>query len=257
MKILSTISLALLISLHMLACGQNLTDIPPKGPVSHSIWNNLLQKHVKSDGFVDYKGLIRDKAKLQEYLDLLSSAHPQDSWGKNERMAYWINAYNAFTVKLIVDNYPIESIKDIKNGIPFVNTVWDIKFINIQGKEYDLNNIEHGILRKEFNDARFHAAINCASYSCPVLRNEAYVADKLDEQLEDATRKFINDSRRNKLSPDNPKLSSYFKWYSGDFKDYAGSVRAFINKYADTKIKEDADFDYLDYDWRLNDAAKF
>ncbi|MCB0663353.1 MAG: DUF547 domain-containing protein, partial [Saprospiraceae bacterium] len=144
-----------------------------------------------------------------------------------------------------------------KNGIPFVNTVWDIKFIKIQGKEYDLNNIEHSILRKDFKDARIHAAVNCASYSCPVLRNEAFVASKLDAQLDDSMRKFVNDTRRNRISENDPKLSSIFKWFSGDFKDDAGSVRAFVNKYAKTKIKDGANIDYLEYDWRLNDAAKF
>jgi hypothetical protein len=256
MKILSAFTLALLFSIQLSACNPG-AAIPPKDPVSHAIWNELLQKHVGADGFVDYQGFIKDKAKFQQYLDLLQSAHPQASWGRDEQMAYWINAYNAFTVKLILDNYPVESIKDIKNGIPFVNTVWDIKFIKIQGEEYDLNNIEHGILRKDFKDARIHAAVNCASYSCPVLRGEAFVASRLDAQLDAAMTAFVNDPRRNKLSADNPKLSSIFKWYSGDFKDEAESIRAYVNKYAKTKINKDADIDYLDYDWRLNDAAKF
>ena len=257
MKSLLTISLSVIFTISHFACNQGIGDIPPKDTVSHTIWNELLQQHVEADGFVDYKGFVKDKAKLQKYLDLLSSAHPQENWSREEKMAYWINAYNAFTVKLIVDNYPVESIKDIKNGIPFVNTVWDIKFIKIQGKEYDLNNIEHSILRKDFKDARIHAAVNCASYSCPVLRNEAFVASKLDAQLDDSMRKFVNDTRRNRISENDPKLSSIFKWFSGDFKDDAGSVRAFVNKYAKTKIKDGANIDYLEYDWRLNDAAKF
>jgi hypothetical protein len=250
------ILISLFIAGGLFACNNNVSNLPVKEPVSHDIWDGLLKKHVKSNGFVDYKGFIKDKATLQKYLDQLSSAHPQDSWSREEKMAYWINAYNAYTVKLIVDNYPVKSIKDIKNGIPFVNTVWDIKFIKIQGEEYDLNNIEHGILRKDFEDARIHAAVNCASVSCPVLRDEAFVANKLDAQLDDAMKKFVNDGERNKISASNPKLSSIFKWFSGDFKDDAGSVRKFVNKYAQTKINESADIEYLDYDWNLNDASK-
>lgn len=222
-------------------------------PISHEIWDGLLKKHVQQDGFVDYKGFVNDRAQLDKYLSLLSSTHPDDSWSRAEQMAYWINAYNAFTVKLIVDHYPVASIKDIKRGIPFVNTVWDIKFIEIQGQKYDLNNIEHGILRKEFKDARIHAAVNCASYSCPRLRGEAFTAAKLEAQLDDAMRIFVNDPLRNQITAEKGELSAIFNWFSGDFKDDAGSVRAFVNQYAKEKLKPDAKITHLDYDWSLND----
>ncbi|MCB0555208.1 MAG: DUF547 domain-containing protein [Phaeodactylibacter sp.] len=238
-----------------LSCNSNASKVlSPQPPVSHEIWDGLLQKYVRPDGFVDYKGFVLDSAQLNSYLALLSSAHPQKSWPKAEQMAYWINAYNAFTVKLIVDHYPVESIKDIKRGIPFVNSVWDIKFIEIQGQTYDLNNIEHGILRKEFNDARIHAAINCASYSCPPLRNEAYWAGKLDSQLDDAMRHFVNDPLRNQVSADKAEISQIFSWFSGDFKRDAGSVRDYINRYAEEKLRPEGKISYLDYNWSLNDA---
>lgn len=224
------------------------------GPVSHDLWDRLLKKHVGQDGFVDYQGMVRDSAGLIDYLDLLASSHPGDSWSKAQVMAYWINAYNAYTVKLIVDNYPLSSIKDIKRGIPFINTVWDIKFIHIQGKTYDLNNIEHGILRKDFNDARIHAAVNCASFSCPKLRPEAFVADKVDEQLDDSMRSFVNDQLRNQISTDKAQLSSIFNWFKGDFKSHAGSLEAFINKYSKQKISEKTTITFLDYDWSINDV---
>lgn len=237
------------------SCNNKLETVADsKQPVSHEIWDGLLKKHVNSDGFADYKGFKKDEKDLDSYLKLLSSAHPQTSWSKAEQMAYWINAYNAFTVKLILDYYPVKSIKDIKNGIPFVNSVWDIRFINIQGIEYDLNNIEHNILRKLYNDARIHAAINCASYSCPQLRNEAYVAEKLEKQLEEATRLFINDPRRNKVSRKEAEISKIFLWFGGDFKDENGSIRNFINKYSDTKLSADGKISYLNYDWSLNDV---
>ena len=161
-------------------------------PISHTLWDSLLQLHVTTSGRVDYKGFIKDSTKLQQYLNLLSSHHPNDKfWTKEERLAYWINVYNAFTVKLIIDHYPVQSIKDIKNGIPFVNTVWDIKFIHIEDQTYDLNNIEHGIIRARFNDPRIHFAVNCASISCPKLLNKAFQAEKLNGQLNEAARSFF------------------------------------------------------------------
>lgn len=250
-----TIALSLL--LHA-ACGvQYPKDIREKPPVSHELWDSLLKKHVDEQGFVDYKGMQKDSTRLNKYLELLSGSHPnKKSWTKEEQMAYWINAYNAFTVKLILDHYPVNSIKDIKQGIPFVNTVWDIKFINIQGQEYDLNNIEHGILREFWNDARIHAAVNCASYSCPRLRDEAFTANELDAQLDDAMKLFINDSRRNKIGTDKAELSEIFNWFKGDFKDDAGSLQKFINRYSDKKITDQMDISHLEYDWKLNDAGR-
>lgn len=238
-----------------LSCATSTGKVSAPGePVSHDLWNDLLQQHVNDDGFVNYKGFIEDSLMLNQYLQLLASSHPQDTWSREEQMAYWINAYNAFTVKLIVDHYPVPSIKDIKRGIPFVNTVWDIKFIHLQDQTYDLNNIEHGILRKYYDDARIHAAVNCASYSCPRLRNEAFVAKRLEEQLDDAMRSFINDPLRNRVSADKAELSQIFSWFSGDFKQDARSIREYINRYADEKLSENGKITYIDYDWRLNDA---
>lgn len=224
-------------------------------PVTHEIWDGLVKKHVKSDGFVDYKGFIRDSAELNRYLRLLETSHPSDKgWTREEQMAYWINAYNAYTVDLITRNYPTESIKDIKRGVAFVNSVWDIKFIKIQGYTYDLNNIEHNILRPVFKDARIHAAVNCASYSCPRLRNEAFTAKRLEEQLDDSMRQFVNDPVRNKIGAEKAQISEIFKWFKGDFERDAGSVRAFLNRYAETKLTEKTDISYMDYLWTLNEA---
>lgn len=221
-------------------------------PVNHDQWTSLVSRHVSAEGWVDYPGFQKDSQQLKNYLDLLSSAHPNDrNWSPDEQLAYWINAYNAFTVKLIVDHYPVESIKDIKNGIPFVNTVWDIKFINIEGHNYDLNNIEHGIIRKYFDEPRIHFAINCASVSCPKLLNEAYVADRLDQQLTTAARAFLADPLRNQVSE--YKVSSIFSWFRGDFKKQSGSLIEFINNYAPQTIPLDAELTFLDYNWQLNE----
>ena len=222
-------------------------------PVTHEIWNGLLKKHVNADGWVDYKGFIRDSAELNRYLKVLETAHPNDkTWSRNEQMAYWINAYNAYTVQLIVRNYPVKSIKDIKKGLAFVNSVWDIQFIKIQGFTYDLNNIEHNILRPIYKDPRVHAAVNCASYSCPKLRPEAYTAARLDEQLNDAMAGFVNDPIRNRISSSKAEISEIFKWFKGDFEQNGQNLRAFLNQFSKEKITDKTDIAHLDYNWSLN-----
>ena len=219
----------------------------------HERWDSLLKEHVSAAGWVDYVGFQKDSVRLNSYLNLLSRNHPNEKhWSKNERMAYWINAYNAFTVKIVADHYPVSSIKDIKNGIPFVNTVWDIKFISIEGEEYDLNNIEHGILRPKFGEPRIHFAVNCASYSCPPLANFAFEAEILDRQLDQLAKKFVNDPLRNQItSTSQAKLSKIFSWFKGDFTKDQNLIE-FINQYAETKLNNDADIDYLEYNWAVN-----
>lgn len=224
-------------------------------PVSHDQWTTLLSKHVSPEGYVDYEAFLIDSAQLNQYLQLLSSAHPNDEhWSREEQLAYWINAYNAFTVKLIVDHYPVASIKDIKNGIPFVNTVWDMKFIDIEGHLYDLNNIEHGIIRKHFDEPRIHFAVNCASISCPKLLNQAYLPDHLEEQLTEATKGFLSDPTRNNIAEH--QLSSIFSWFKGDFTKSAGSLISFVNQYSTHQLPENAKLTFLDYNWQLNEVPR-
>ncbi len=224
-------------------------------PISHEIWDGLLKKHVSSAGFVDYGGFKDDQAKLSAYLKLVSENAPAKDWSTNEKLAYWINAYNAFTVQLILDNAKsnIKSIKDIGSSIkiPFVNTPWDVKFIKIGGEEMDLNNIEHGIIRKQFNEPRIHFALVCAAKSCPPLRNEAFVASRLSAQLDDQGKKFINDSYKNEVSANSMNISKLFNWYGGDFKK-SDPILNWINRYANTKAKPSAKVSYKDYNWSLN-----
>lgn len=221
--------------------------------IDHAEWTVLLSQYVNDDGWVDYKGLQSDTDRLEVYLNKLKSNHPNpNTWSREERMAYWINAYNAFTVKLIIDNYPIESIKDIKKGIAFINSVWDIEFIQIEGQNYTLNNIEHGILRPKFEEPRVHFAINCASFSCPVLSKEAYTAENLEAQLTQAAKQFLSDTRRNQVTAKSLKLSKIFSWFKGDFTTDQ-SLIDFLNQYADIKIDSKAEVEFLEYDWRIND----
>ena len=253
MKNLTVILSAIIVIFFVNACG--VKDYKSSSrPITHEIWDSLLQKHVTEEGHVSYKGIIQDSIPFNRYISLLKNNHPNDAnWNKNEQLAYWINAYNAFTVKLIVDNYPVKSIKDIKNGIPFVNTVWDIKFIDIEGVTYDLNNIEHSIIRKNFDEPRIHFAVNCASISCPRLRNEAFRPERLDSQLADNAYYFLANPVKNDFSdPANLKVSKILKWYGGDFKgkEYGG-VKGFLKKYGPAH-NDDAEIDYLNYDWNLN-----
>lgn len=222
-------------------------------PISHELWDSLLTTHVSEEGWVDYKGFVRDSQLLKTYTSLLSSAHPNDAnWSREEQLAYWINAYNAFTVLLIIRHYPTQSIKDIKKGIPFVNTVWDIKFIQIEDEIYDLNNIEHSILRPKFEEPRIHFAVNCASVSCPALFNRAFTSQKIERQLTDSAVRFLADESRNKVGSNRLYLSKIFSWFKGDFTKN-GSLIDFLNKYAPVQISKDADIEYLDYDWNLNE----
>jgi len=220
--------------------------------VDHEQFSQLLKKNVTSDGLVNYKGFIEDSLLLNKYLNELSTNPPSTKWSDEEQLAYWINAYNGFTIQLIIRNYPLESIKDIKKGITFVNSVWDIKFFEIGGEKLDLNKIEHGIIRKRFDEPRIHFAVNCASYSCPALRNEAFTSEKLDKQLDEQATSFINDEKRNKITPDNPQISSIFNWFTGDFTKELTLVE-FINQYSEVKINEGVKPSYLDYDWSLNE----
>ncbi|MEM6735190.1 MAG: DUF547 domain-containing protein [Bacteroidota bacterium] len=223
--------------------------------VSHTTFDALLQKHVDDKGLIDYKGLKADRSELKMYLSQLESNPPQKDWTESEKLAYWINAYNAYTLELILSYYPVKSIKDIGSTIkiPFVSTAWDVKFINIGNETYDLNNIEHGIIRKEFDEPRIHFALVCAAISCPKLRKEAYLPETLDEQLTIAANEFLSNSQKNEFkNAKSAKLSKLFNWYKGDF-DNDGSLIAYINKYAPIKLAQDAKIRWQEYDWSLNE----
>lgn len=222
---------------------------------NHDDWSALLSKHVRKDGLVDYKGFVRDKGKLNAYVDYLSGNAPADDWTEEEQIAYWINAYNVFTVKLIVDNYPVKSIKDLNPSlsIPTIRSIWTKEWFQIGGEDFSLDRIEHKILRKDFDEPRIHFAVNCASISCPTLRNEAYTAKKLDKQLEEQAKIFLNDSSRNTITPEKITVSKIFSWFGGDFKNGQTLVQ-FINRYTKVDIQDKAKVKFMDYDWNLNDV---
>jgi len=221
----------------------------------HDRWGGLLAKHV-SDGAVDYIGFKKDEAELDRYLDLLARTSPHEL-SDSERLAYYINAYNSYTVKLILNNFkdgePVDSIRKI-GGL--FSSPWDISFAVLGGETYSLDTIEHDIIRVQFEEPRIHFAVNCASKSCPVLISEPYRGAVLDRQLETSSRNFLEDPDHNYLDDTTLYVSSIFKWYKEDFKD---GVLSFFLAHATGELKkalqeqaDDVRIKYLDYDWSLN-----
>lgn len=223
--------------------------------ISHQKWDHLLGKFVSPEGRVDYKSFKAKEILLDSYLSLLAKNSPDEkSWTRIEQLAYWINAYNAFTIKLVLKYYPIKSIKDIGGviQIPMINTPWDVRFIQIGEERLTLNDIEHQKIRKVFHEPRIHFCIVCASKSCPPLRNEAYQPDSLELQLEDQAKRFLTDSFRNHISQNSLQLSKIFDWYSDDFPK-GKYFYTFLNRYLVQKIENSTKIVYLDYDWSLNE----
>lgn len=209
----------------------------------HDAFDQLLIKYVTVDGRVDYASLKAKSGELESYLDLLSSQDPS-SMERSEALAFWINSYNAFTIKLILDHYPLESITEIDGGQP-----WSTEWVRINGRVLSLDQIENEIIRPQFEESRIHFAVNCAAKSCPPLLNRAWTADKLEQQLEQQTKKFINNNKYNSISKDRVAVSRIFEWYAQDF----GDLIEYINRYSNVQVDADAKITYLEYDWSLNE----
>lgn len=226
----------------------------PDGPaVDHSAFNDLLKSHVDPDGWVDYEGLKRDSEKLDAYIAALAKA-PFEELGRSQKLALLINAYNAFTLRLILDYYPIASIQDIPAAKRWDDVRW-----HVGPHRWSLGQIEHEQIRPMFREPRIHFALVCAAVGCPKLRNEAYRADRIDEQLEGQARYVHGHDRWLKLSPDGSvlQLTRLYLWYGGDFRQVAGSVPNFVGRYSpELKRSQDAGtapkIEWLPYDWALN-----
>lgn len=229
---------------------------------AHRQWSALLERWV-SAGLVDYAGWRRDgEAELGAYLRMLSQACATDyeRWSRPQRIAFWINAYNAFTVRLILDHYPVVSIRAI-GWLPLA--AFRQRFIpmpDIKGGDISLNDIEHDTLRASFQEPRIHFALVCASRSCPALRGEAYRAADLDRQLDEQAREFLNDATRNRVDAAGKVLylSAIFDWFASDFEAAAGSVPAYVARYVDLGGADASAFrvEHLTYDWALNERGK-
>jgi hypothetical protein len=238
----------------------------------HTQWDTLLKNNVEvleggKATRVDYQAMTKKRQVLTDYLDRLSkiSREQFDSWPKEEQLAFLINAYNAWTVELILTKYPdLESIKDLGS---FFQSPWKKKFIPLLGEKRSLDDIEHGLIRGSgrYNEPRIHFAVNCASIGCPDLKKQAYRGDILEEQLEEATVLFLSDKSRNRFSDGELQISSVFKWYREDFERGwrgAATLPQFLALYKDSLGLGDAEagklaagniaIRFLDYDWKLN-----
>lgn len=222
---------------------------------SHDLFDEVLQEHVDENGQVDYTKLKANPEKFVAYLDLLAFADPEEL-RYNERLTFWINAYNAIVIKGVINHYPIKSVREVKLFNGFFSR---LKF-QVANKMYTPDGIEHGIIRTEFVDPRVHFVLVCASSSCPPLSNRAYTAETIEESLETATLNFIQNPEQFRI--DRAKrlvyLSKIFKWYEDDFKEGYDGALDFLSDYLspeDTEFLESTDVKlrYLDYDWTLND----
>ena len=234
------------------------SNLAPSGwseaSVDSRLYGELLIKYVKK-GVVDYQGFKNEETKLDEYLRVLENTNVSQL-SRDELFAFYVNAYNAWTIKLILSAYPgIKSIKDLGN---IFKTPWEKKIVRINGDVITLDDVEHNKLRAQFKDPRVHFAINCASKSCPPLISEPYEGSTLNRQLDDATRAFINDPESNYLKGNKLYVSRIFKWFSEDFDD---DVLSFFLKYSEGNFKQELEAQknkikivYLSYDWSLNGA---
>jgi len=219
------------------------------GGSDHALFSDILSDHVRN-GLVDYRALGADR-RLDAYLGMLGGTDPASITDDRERLAFWINAYNAFTFRLIILHMPVESIRDISlDG----KGAWDIPFIEIAGRRYTLNQIEHEIIRREFREPRIHMALVCAALGCPPLRSEAYRGADLERQLEDNTRRFMVDATKNHYdsSTGTLALSEIFSWFGDDFGETYGSVERFARQFYPVGEGRELTLRFLPYDWSLN-----
>ncbi len=259
---------ALLLAFTLVAPPANATETE----FSHHLWDQLVQDHVQllnqgRESRVDYQGMGADEEKLEQYLQTLAevSIEQFDGWSKEDQLAFLINGYNGWTVKLILSKYPdLVSIKDL--GYLF-QSPWKRKFILLLGKKRSLDDIEHNLIRGSgrYNEPRIHFAVNCASIGCPALSNRAYIGRTLDNQLEEATRLFLTDRTRNRMKKGRLRVSAIFKWYRDDFQKGwrgANSLEEFLLLYrvglgldkeqAQAVASAKIAITFLDYDWQLN-----
>lgn len=233
---------------------------PSDGGFDHAPFHRLLEQHVRTEtGRVDYTSLKEDEARLDSYLTSLGEVDLQ-SLGPPAKKALLLNAYNAFTLKLILEHYPgLESIKDLDDP-------WGTKRWTLGGEKVSLDDIEHGLLRPIFKDPRVHFGVNCASIGCPPLADFAYTGDEVDRQLEEVTRNALRNPRYAEVSDGRLHLTRILQWYGDDFtrigwSPTAESIPEFVARYGSPDVKKlvdtkaaDTPVEFLEYDWRLNDT---
>lgn len=235
-----------------------------KKTVNHSQFSRLLKAYIKRDknglNRVDYKGFKNKQSDLKAYIKSLEAVKVT-SLSRSEQFAYWANLYNALTIDVVLEAYPVKSIKDIdiSPGI-FSNGPWGKKLVTIEGTKISLDDIEHQILRKVHKDPRVHYAVNCASVGCPNLQTEAFEASKLEAQLEKAAKDYVNSNRGVVVKGNRLSISKIYVWFKKDFGGNDAGVLAHLKKYAapelKTKITKIGSINSSFYDWTLNDQSK-
>ncbi len=217
--------------------------------VNYFFFEEFLNEYVSKDGYVDYDAIYENQADLDYVIKRFEQVTVLKGWTESDILAHWTNVYNAYSIKLIVSSFPVKSIRDLTDA-------FELKYIPYQGKKISLNYIEKEILSTTL-DARIHFAINCASLSCPNINRTPFYGDTIYEQLDLAAKKFVNDMSKNNISKREIQVSKIFDWFAEDFLKDESSIIAYINKYSDTKIKNDAKISYLEYNWSLNSQQKF
>lgn len=224
---------------------------------SHMAYAMVLKNSVKG-GLVDYKGLKSSPEGLNLYLDQLAAVSEKEfeAWTKQQQLAFLLNLYNAQTLRLVIDHYPIGSIKDLKEP-------WDRPVVRLFGKRISLNELEHNVIRKGYHEPRIHFALVCAAVGCPQLADEPYNYAELNKQLDEQGVVFLSDKSKNYLDYSSMTLylSPIFDWFKEDFVTNSGSVSSFVNRYLPHQISgkindESFRISYSNYDWSLNDGSK-
>jgi hypothetical protein len=203
----------------------------------------FFKKYVSEDGIIDYKALKKNELELSKTLKYLTDIPPRDEWHRNERLAYWLNVYNLQMISMLLENYPAKNILDLYGG-----KIWQVKCVEVGGKSYCLDEIEHDIIRAELKEPRIHFALYSGAMSSPALLNDVFSPMNMNDKFELLTKRFINSSN-NKITANKVELSKIFEWYKEDFKN----PLAFINKYSKTQIRPTAEISFLPFDWRLRD----
>ena len=211
--------------------------------MNYAAYSDFLSKYVSFTGNVDYAKIKENEAQLTTIIQGFEKTSPEKTWEKNEKLAYWINAYNAYTLQLIVKYFPIKSTTEIKD-------IYKINFIEYKGIKISLDYVEHEIL-KNLEDPRYHFVINSAANGSPILNNEAIEPATIDRQMNNAARLFLNDGSKNLITESTANLSKIFDWYAGEFVTVKPFIE-FVNQFSVNKITEKTEIKFNEYNWSLN-----
>ena len=247
--------LVLLIGLTLVAVSSRAAQNQPLEDLQQP-WNILLRHHVTPDGRLDYETLLNEEEQLYTYLQNLRKIKPaEQGWTIEETEAFWLNTYNAAAANLVLENYPVASINDIRiKVVGGYKSPWEAPVVNVGGQSYSLNQIEREMLRDQYHDARVHFALMYGAASEAPMLPEAYDGARLNQQLDEQTRRFLNDTSFNQVAPQHVQLSALFQSYAADFGSEA-QIIAFINRYVSVPVLPTAKVEYLSFSWALNNRT--